>query len=118
MNDTEIYQMIADRILAGINISDEAWKESVANIKRQEGMVSFTGYYIKEDGTEKSLESPFSFFDGLAIHELHSIITSDGRSRWNTLKFRLFPTGKFELDFIWDQEYQDEIDRLNNEARQ
>lgn len=117
MTDTEVYQMIADRILQGINVNDENWKESVANIKRLEGMVSFSGYYMMDDGTEKNLESPFSFFDGLAVHELHSMITSDGRSRWNKLKFKLLPTGKFELDFIWDQEYQDEIDRLNAEAR-
>lgn len=32
-----------------------------------------------------------------------------GGSDWNRAKFTLYPTGKFNVEFEWDQELADEI---------
>jgi hypothetical protein len=110
MTVDEIYLLIADKINQGIN---EDWQKAEALIERIDKVVGFTGSYIDLEGESKSLETNFGFFDAQAIHELHTITTEGGHNRWNKLKFMLSPTGKFEMDFIWDQEYQDKIDQLN-----
>lgn len=115
MKIEDVYQLITDRVIQGMTAVN--WSKAVADIERVKGMVSFKGEYLTESGEQKSLESPFGFFDAQAIHELHTITTENGKSRWNKLKFTLFPTGKFELNFIWDQEYQDKIDKANEEER-
>jgi len=62
-------------------------------------------------------DSKLGYLFSKVIQELHAITTEDGHSRWNRLRFTLYSTGKFDTDFIWDQEYQDEIDSLNKELK-
>ncbi|MCL1670015.1 hypothetical protein M2T82_18285 [Elizabethkingia ursingii] len=50
-----------------------------------------------------------------AIMELHEITTEGGNNKWNKAIFTLTPDGDFDMEFIWDQELQNEIDRLANE---
>ena len=50
-----------------------------------------------------------------ALHHLHQITTKGGHNRWNRAVFKLWPDGKFNMEFIWDQELHDEIERLNKE---
>ncbi|MDA3616526.1 hypothetical protein [Polluticaenibacter yanchengensis] len=109
MTVDEIYQRIADIIN---NAIAEDWLEATAYLKRVEKVVGFTGEYVNIEGEHKSLEAKFGFFDAKAVHELHSITTEGGHNRWNKLKFTLYPTGKFEMDFIWDQEHQDKLDNV------
>lgn len=108
----EIYQRIANIINEAIT---EDWKEATALLKRVKKVVGFTGSYLDANGISKNLEAKFGFFDAKAIHELHQITTEGGKNRWNRLKFTLYPTGKFELDFIWDQDYDDELSRINKQ---
>lgn len=110
MTDAEIYQLLSKRIADSIT---ENWEKAIANLTRVHKSVGFSGKYFNVDGTENNLETNFDFFDGSAIHELYSITTEGGKSKWNKLVFTLFHSGKFETEFIWDQEYQDEIDHWN-----
>ena len=58
-----------------------------------------------------------NFKDGLdfALMELHEITTEEGSNKWNQAIYTLTPDGKFDMEFIWDQELQDEIERLSKE---
>ena len=47
-----------------------------------------------------------------AIMELHKITTEGGKNKWNRAVFSVQPDGAFDMEFIWDQELQDEIERL------
>ena len=111
----DIYHAIGQVIVDSI---EEDWQIAQLSITRLDKYTSVSGTYKTVSGEEKPInDSNFGYPFSKLIHKLHALITSDGKSRWNKLKFKLFPTGKFEIDFIWDQEYQDEIDRLNAEAR-
>ncbi len=114
MTDIEIYQKIKDRITESIS---EKWEKAVVDITRVEGSVGFTGRYYTVGNTQKNLEANFDFFDGLALHELHSNMLNSGKDNWNKLAFVLFPSGEFKTEFIWDQAYQDEIDGLNKKIK-
>ena len=50
-----------------------------------------------------------------ALMELHSITTEGGSNKWNRAIYTLMPDGKFDMEFIGDQELQDEIERLSKE---
>ena len=49
------------------------------------------------------------------LSQLHEITTEGGNNKWNRAIFTLFSTGKFDMEFIWDQELNDEIERLSKE---
>jgi hypothetical protein len=38
------------------------------------------------------------------VEALHDITTNQHNAKWNKLDFTLFPQGRFDLNFIWDQE--------------
>jgi hypothetical protein len=44
--------------------------------------------------------------------DLQKISTKGGGNKWNKAIFTLSQEGKFDMEFIWDQELQDEVDRL------
>lgn len=113
MTADEIYLALGQSI---VDVIEEPWKEAVMIIKRVYKAAKFEGEYITEDGRKEGINMWEYNFDSTMIHRLHEIITSDGISRWNKLVFKILPTGKFELDFIWDQAYQDEMDRLSKEG--
>jgi len=48
------------------------------------------------------------------INQLHAMMTAKGNNGWNFLWFALFPSGAYEINFIWNQ---DEEDRVNYAAQ-
>jgi hypothetical protein len=107
----EIYNEIGQIIVD--SISDE-WEVSTLNIIRLDKYVSVDGFYIDKYSNKHELDnSNLGYFFSLKIHELYEIMAKEIKNPWNKLKFILYQAGKFEIDFIWDQEYQDEIDILN-----
>ena len=101
----DIYQDIGQRISDSI---EEEWQKATLLIDRLENYISVEGSYITE-GIEKRLDEVHGYLFSINIHELHLITTAQAQNKWNKLKIVMLSSGKFEMDFIWDQEYQDEI---------
>lgn len=76
------------------------------------GVVGYTGdYYIgsaKHDIAIRKIPREIRNW----IKELQEITTERGSNKWNRAVFTLSPNGKFDMEFIWDQELHDEIERL------
>jgi hypothetical protein len=108
MTVNEIYNNIGQVIVDSIQ---EDWVIAILNINRLDKYVAAQCKYENIHNQECIMDdSELGYSFSLLIHELYSITTEGGHNRWNKLKFILYPTGKFEMDFIWDQEYQDKID--------
>jgi len=110
---SEIYNFIGDCLTSQIT---ESWIKSELKIEITEGMVGYNGGFVNSQEEYKS----FSVRDfprelRKEIKNLHKTTTEGGNNRWNRAIFRLYPDGKFDMEFIWDQELHDEIDRLNKE---
>lgn len=76
-------------------------------------MVSNTGNYIDGSGETKQIDvEEFDFQLTFDLLDLQKITTEGGSNKWNKAIFKLDREGKFEMDFIWDQELQDEVERL------
>lgn len=109
----EIYTFIGQTMVDNLDIE---WNQAVLNMKVIEGVVGYNGGVTDADNefTSFSLRK-FPRETRKAIKKLHQITTEGGHNRWNKAKFTMDANHKFEIEFIWDQEYQDEVDRLNKE---
>ena len=108
----EIYQAIAGNIKAVI---PEEWVSAELNIETIGTMVSFIGEYMNANKEKKQINvDEFDFQLTFDILELHRI-TADESNKWNKATVHLTPEGKFNMEFIWDQQFYDEIDRLSKE---
>jgi len=113
MTADEIYHFIGQTIVDSIT---EDWRVAMLHIERQHKYTGIKGEYENSKEIISSMDdSLLGYHFSTHIHQLHSITTESGHNRWNKLNFVLYPGGKFEMDFIWDQTYQDEIDLLNSE---
>lgn len=112
MTANEIYHEIEKSLLDYI---PGDWSKAVLEINRKDGVSGYFGIYTTKKGENKGIDVWEYSLDDDMIHELHAVTTEDGQNRWNKLKFTLLAEGKFEVDFIWDQEYQDEVANLNKQ---
>ena len=110
MTIEEIYQNIAQNMF---NNLPEKWKESYLEVERDDSdAIGFKGGYINEVSEFTSFKfREFTNRQDLSrdFHLLYEIATEGGNSKWNKAKFTLYPSGKFSLDFTWDQEMADEL---------
>ncbi|WP_448635412.1 hypothetical protein [Pedobacter panaciterrae] len=112
MTIDEIYLNIAQCISSAIEESN--WTNAKLDIEVVgDGVVGYTGDYWV-DGTNVNLSvRKISRDIRNWLKELHSITTAGGNNIWNRAVFRVEPQGKFDLEFIWDQELQDQIESLS-----
>jgi hypothetical protein len=110
MTVNEVYNSLG-RFLLGL-LPNEEWSKAELNLKIQPKLVGMSGKcYTKE----KTLSLRTSFDDELEekIKWLHTVTTEGGHNKWNKAKFSVTPDKKFNMEFIWDQEWQDEVDDNN-----
>lgn len=110
MTVDEIYQNIAKNISEAIK---EDWQHAVLRLEVLDGMVSNTGVYYDAKDQEKQLDvEEFDFQLTFDILELHRITTEGNSNKWNGAVYELSSDGKFYMEFIWDQDFQDEVERI------
>ena len=106
----KIYESIATNISTVIN---GEWVKAKLDIEVIGEMVSFTGNYLNNKNETKQIDvDEFDFQLTFDVLELHKITTEGGNNKWNRAVFSVQPDGAFDMEFIWDQELQDEIERL------
>ena len=111
MTVDEIYLNIAQSISNAIQ--DASWTQAKLDIEVvANGVVGYTGVYqVNNTTVDLSVRKiPRDIRDWL--RELHTITTGGGNDKWNRAIFSLTSDGKFDIEFIWDQDLHDEIERL------
>ena len=101
-----IYEKIGNYINS--NIGNVQWREARLLIDIVESSVGFEGFFNENE----RYSTPANFALAKSILELHKITTKGDHNRWNRAIFKLWPEGKFDMEFIWDQELHDELDSL------
>ena len=105
----DIYLSIARGMTESINVD---WEQASIDIEWFGDAGDFSGQY--QNGESVSyFEVDDNIFDD--VEELHEITTENDSNKWNRAVFNLKPTGEFNIEFSWDQELADEIERLNDE---
>ena len=112
----EIFNQIANSII-DILPQGEHFKYAVLEIKRLTANVGYTGYYLTTDEQKKWLDI-FNFeLEERYIEDLYKITQTQPpiHANWNRAKYTLYQEGKMQIDYIWDEELQKEVDEYNNE---
>jgi hypothetical protein len=84
------------------------------HIKRQERMSGFSSRYYDLNGEEQSLGPENCSEICEVIRDLYTITQSQPsvHKDWNKGVFTLYPDGRVNMEYIWDAEWQAELDRL------
>jgi hypothetical protein len=69
---------------------------------------------LKEDGTKKWLDIFNLKLETSIIEELYQISQNEfpKHKNWNRAKYTLFPEATMNIEYIWDEQLQNEVDRL------
>ena len=88
------------------------WKFAQIDAEFFNTAANFDITYTDNDDCQHDLDGGYTLLK--LIRALHEITTQSGSNPWNRILFRLYPDGKFNIDFSWDQALADEIERLAN----
>lgn len=107
MSIDDIYLEIAQDISDSI---EDEWGIAVVTFEIEEDAGEFDCIYKPQIDSEREYDFDIGYSTYKAFERLHKITTQGGVNKWNRAKFTLFPTGKFSIDFEWDQNIADEIE--------
>lgn len=110
MDTKEIYHKIGQSIFDSIETS---WDSAVLEIKYTGKSGGFhLNYFYNDEEFNAEYSGDYNMYK--TIKELHKTTTEEGiYTKWNRIVFKLTPDGQMELEYIWDQELYDEIERLS-----
>ena len=112
MTVDEIYLKIGQEIFN--IIESENWVKARLEFEFVgDGVVGYTGDYDENRGKKEMDVENIDDNISQWINELHGITTEGGNNKWNRAIFSLTSEGKFDMEFIWDQELNDDIERLS-----
>ena len=114
-NISKIYEEISLNMIN--NIVGETWAKAFLDVEYYgSDALELGGGFDSADGVFTSFK--FRNFDRKIVsnfHDLYKITAQSPKNDWNRAKFTLYPDGNFEIDFKWDQDLADEIERLSKE---
>ncbi len=116
MEAKEIFNKFAVVVLDSIaEIND--WNKAILYIKLLKGSTGFESSYINLKNEEIRIDSCADYFTHKAVKGLYEITQNEfpKHKDWNRAIFALYPDNKFEIEYIWDQELQDQVDNYNNQ---
>jgi hypothetical protein len=106
VNIDEIYLRIAQNISDAI---DQSWSVAIVQFEYEEDAGEFDCVYKIDESSDIEHDFEVNFETYKSFKELHAIMTQGDSNKWNRAKFTLYPTGKFNIDFEWDQSLADEV---------
>lgn len=106
MTVDEIYEIVAINIANNIEV--DTWEKALLFIHGGDNSMGIDGMYISDNKEYNINVHNFDEDVEFALMELHEITTEGGGNTWNYAVFTLWPSGEFNIDFSWDEEYADE----------
>ncbi len=107
-----IYIEISAMMVKGM---DSSWTEAVLEVELHALAIKLSGGYLHGLGHEP-LSFTFSKDDKKQLIdlllELHFQTAEGQENRWNTLNYHLYPDGRYSVDFEWNQQLADDIEKV------
>jgi|GEM_PF-6222051 len=99
-----------------ITVSD--WNEAVLNVELQPGVLGMNGSVMFDNGKKESLRTRPNEKIINAIWQLHLLTSTENNVKWNRLRIVINNGLELETEYIWDQEWQDKIDKENRKIKE
>ncbi len=112
MTVEEIYHTIGQSIVDSL---DENWTKARLHVRYSGKSAGFHLNYWESEMMHNSEYTALDYSVYKAVSELHQITTEGDHNRWNRLEFNLSEDGDMDLQFIWDKELNDQIQRFSEE---
>lgn len=110
-NVSEVYQLLAVSILDSAGNNND-WKKAMLKLTVLENVVEYNLSFFNSNDDRKGAR--FNIPDSSDLSEkiisFQKVTTGEDNNGWNRAVFTLDPKGKFDMEFIWDQELNDEIE--------
>jgi len=116
MENIDIFLTLKEVVKKSIS-NIEKWDKALLYIKKMKGNTGFESSYIY-DGNEVKIDTTANYLTHKAVTKLYDITQNEfpKHKDWNRAIFTLFPNNKFEMEYIWDEELQQEVDGYNNSS--
>jgi hypothetical protein len=115
MTVNEVYNSLGSFLL-GLLPNGE-WSKAELNLKIQPKVVGMSGKCYTPV-KEVSLRTKFDDALEEKIKWLHTVTTEGGHNKWNKARFSITPDNNFNVDFFWDEKWQEEVDRYNKQEEE
>lgn len=108
--EKEALLYFADILICGME--NNVFSKCCLEMKKQVNSTGFCAYYIDEFDMEKSIVPKNGHELCTAIRELYTITQTQPpiHKDWNKAVFTLYPDGKVNMEYIFDAEWQAEVD--------
>ena len=118
MDFKDIFVQLANVVIESVQ-GIESWQKACLYVKRLKGNTGFESTYINKAGDEIKIDTTADYYTHRTVGRLYELTQHSipNHKDWNRAIFTLFPNGKFEIEYIWDQALQDEVDGYNNGAK-
>ncbi|MCB0649299.1 MAG: hypothetical protein KDC49_21665 [Saprospiraceae bacterium] len=110
--------LLVEIVIAIRNIVPENFEKVILYVTRFEGTVSFSGDYIDIDHKTHWIDFfNYSIDDGL-FQQLYFETQNNSliHMNWNKAVFILTSDNKLDINYLWDQELQDNVDLYNKDS--
>jgi hypothetical protein len=110
--EKDIFNSIAKHIV--LSESDGEWDNAVLRNAVIGNTVDFNLTFNYPNGGAKDARLADAFLCSLDILRLHQLTNEHPNyKKWNRSIFSLFSSSKCKIEYIWDQQLQDEVDKYN-----
>ena len=109
MND--IIELLATVLVESIPVNTN-WVAAKLHIKRLPGNVGFNSHVVTSSDELIHLETRMRYEHAKAIHKLYDLTQNHSLEHvnWNRAILKVTPDLKFNMEYIWDQELQNQLD--------
>lgn len=112
--EKEIFNAIAKHIVT--SEIDDQWEHALLKMMVIADSVEFNlNFFYGSESKNTKLSGAFKC--SLEVLKLHKLTNEHPNYKnWNRALFTLYSNSKMSIEYIWDQELQGEVDRLNNQS--
>jgi hypothetical protein len=111
----EEYNALASLILD--SLKSAPFKLAWLNIEMASDVVGIRGEYIDMEGQEKNIEIETDIHHFGVVRKIKQQTESHPlqHAKWNRAKFTISTAGKYTMQYIWDQNLQNEVDKYSKD---
>jgi hypothetical protein len=110
------FNLLANLIID--SLKSESFRTAWLNIEMASDVIAMDGEYIDLSGNKKNMEVESEIQHFKAVRNIKEITQSHPlqHARWNRAKFTISSDGKFNMEYVWDQSLQDEVEKYRSSS--
>ena len=114
MDIKDIYNILSESALRSV-VDVSGWVKVNLYIERQVKSVGFKSTYVNSDQEEVKVDTEADYFTSKAVKELYNYTRELPQFEdWNRAVCSVSSNDQLSIEYVWDQEWQDEIDSYDN----